>query len=785
MKRLVFVALLIFAYAMGSSLYAQKKRTDANIIGHVVCNNEHIPFANISIKGTTIGTTTDETGHYQLINMPEGTHTLVAQSMGYTTVIKEITIKSGETKEINFQLEEDALNLDEVVVTADRNAVNRTEASVIVNTITPKVFATTQSVTLSEGLNFSPGLRMENNCQNCGFSQVRMNGMEGAYSQILINGRPIFSSLAGVYGLELIPSNMIERVEVIRGGGSALYGSNAIAGTINLILKDPVNNSYEASANTGLIGVGVDGSASPAEDYSANFNTSLVSSDSRTGMAVYGFYRDRSPFDANDDTFSEIPELDNTTVGARVFHRFGARNKLSADFFNIREDRRGGDQHGTIEHESKIAESLKHNITTGALTYEQFFREEDMFSVYLSGQKLNRDSYYGAAQSLSSYGNTSDFTSVIGSQYNAKFTNSSLIGGVEYKSAALKDKKMGYPDLENAYMDEGAFVVPHTPNSIVADQKSSTFGAFAQYDMEFYKFKVSIGGRFDHYSIEDNLPGGEDKSDNNFSPRATVKYDFTEHLQGRLSYSQGYRAPQLFDEDLHVAAKPGVTYVHKNSPDLKKETSYSYMGSLDFHKRIGAVYVGVLAEGFYTRLNDKFSSVFNEEPNEQGEIVYTRVNAQGVTEVKGGNLEVNIVPSKKVSFSGGFTYQKSEYEEPQAFDETEYLRTPNAYGYFTMDWDPFESFCISATGNYTGSMLVPYGVEELRESDPFYDLGLKVRYSIRINGAKMQLFAGMKNIFNAYQDDFDRGEEREPGYVYGPMEPRTVYLGIKVGNFIK
>jgi outer membrane receptor for ferrienterochelin and colicins len=90
-------------------------------------------------------------------------------------------------------------------------------------------------VTLSEGLSFSPGLRIENDCQNCGFSQVRMNGMEGPYSQILINSHPIFSGLAGVYGLELIPTNMIERIEVVRGGGSALYGSNAIAGTINII----------------------------------------------------------------------------------------------------------------------------------------------------------------------------------------------------------------------------------------------------------------------------------------------------------------------------------------------------------------------------------------------------------------------------------------------------------------------------------------------------------------------------------------------------------------------
>ena len=240
-----------------------------------------------------------------------------------------------------------------------RNKTNRKESSVIVNTITPKLFATTQSVTLSEGLNFCPGIRIENNCQNCGFSQVRMNGMEGPYSQILINSRPIFSGLAGVYGLELIPSSMIERVEVIRGGGSALYGSNAIAGTINLILKDPINNSYEFGINSGATGVGIDNSGDPALDYSVNFNTSIVSSDNKSGLALFGFYRDREPFDADNDSFSEIASLKNTTIGTRLFHRLDSRSKITVDFFNIKEDRRGGDKHEYPVHEAGIAEAVK------------------------------------------------------------------------------------------------------------------------------------------------------------------------------------------------------------------------------------------------------------------------------------------------------------------------------------------------------------------------------------------------------------------------------------------
>jgi len=245
--------------------------------GHVVSKGEHLPFVSVTVKGTTIGTATDESGHFLLVNLPEGKLTVKAQAVGYKPSEKEFTVKRGETKELIFDLQEDVLGLEEVVVTGDRNEKNRRESSVIVNTITPKLFNTTNAVTLSEGLNFSPGVRMENDCQNCGFNQVRMNGMEGPYSQILINGRPVFSGLAGVYGLELIPSNMLERIEIVRGGGSALYGSNAIAGTINLILRDPIRNSYEFGLTGGRSGIGQDGSGSDAGDYSVNGNTSVVS----------------------------------------------------------------------------------------------------------------------------------------------------------------------------------------------------------------------------------------------------------------------------------------------------------------------------------------------------------------------------------------------------------------------------------------------------------------------------------------------------------------------------
>lgn len=250
----IYISLILLL--LFPSLSAQKQKTDANIVGHVTSGGEHLQYATIAVKGTAIGTFTDETGHFQLTNLPPGEKTVTASCVGYKPVEKIVVLSENQTVELKFDLEEDLLNLSEIVVSVDRSEQKRTDAPVIVNTISPRMMVSTNSVTLSEVLNFSPGLRIENNCQNCGFTQVRMNGMEGPYSQILINSRPIFSGLAGVYGLELLPANMIERVEVVRGGGSALFGSNAIAGTINIILKEPSASSYELGINGGLTGIG-------------------------------------------------------------------------------------------------------------------------------------------------------------------------------------------------------------------------------------------------------------------------------------------------------------------------------------------------------------------------------------------------------------------------------------------------------------------------------------------------------------------------------------------------
>ena len=793
-KRKATVFLLFFClFGYQKAIYSQKllDNTDANIVGHVVSMGQHIPFASIGLKGTTIGTSTDATGHYHLIDMPLGNQTVFVSVIGFKPQERQVLLEKGTTIEVKFDLVEDVLNIEEVIVSANRSEQKRMESPVIVNTLSPKLINATQALTLGEGLSFSPGLRLENNCQNCGFSQLRMNGMEGPYSQILINSRPIFSGLAGVYGMELIPTNMIEKIEVVRGGGSALYGGNAIAGTVNIIMKEPKFSGFEAGSNYALSGYNTEGKAS--HDYSVNFNASVVSDDARSGASVYGFSRKREIYDANNDGFSELAPLANLTFGGQIFHKFDYRDKLTIDYFGIKEQREGGNMQDYTLHERDIAESLTHDMNVGGLKYERYLREYDMLTLYASGQLLNRDSYYGAEQSLADYGNSKGITYNLGAQYKFHLDNGSLIVGVENTTDLLKDMKLGYLDLDSVIIDwsDSSITHPRYDNTLVADQSSVSSGAFAQYDITINQFKASIGARIDNYMIEDFAHKTEAvKSNTVVSPRLSAMYNILDGLQLRSTYSQGYRAPQIFHEDLHIETSGLRQVTHENDPNLKQESSQSYLLSFDYNRLIGTTYTAVLLEGFYTVLDDAFANELGD-PDESGNVIYTRVNSSGA-KVQGINVELRLKPNSMFEFSSGFTSQISEYKEVQDWGTKKFLRTPNQYGFFMLNYQLMKDLSLSANANYTGTMSILYeGVEDkpvdlngLIESESFFDLGLKLNYTLKLGNADCQVLGGIKNIFNSYQSDFDSGIERDPAYVYGPLSPRTIYFGIKFGNLL-
>lgn len=301
-----------------------------SITGKISTEGESIPGISVLLVEISKGGVSDKNGSYKIDNIKPGNYSIRVSALGFRTIKDSITIKAGQNVERNYKLVEDILNMGETVVTGTRNQIERHNSPVIVNTISNRTFQATQSLSVAEGLSFSPGLRLENNCQNCGFTQLRMNGLEGPYSQILINSRPVFSALAGVYGLEMLPANMVEKVEVVRGGGSVLYGGNAIAGTVNIITKDPIKNSFEASINQAFI----DGDT---PDRTVSFNGAVVSDDLNKGVTFFGFNRDRNPWDANGDGYSEIVKLRNNTFGFDAFWNTTDRSKLKLGAYHITE----------------------------------------------------------------------------------------------------------------------------------------------------------------------------------------------------------------------------------------------------------------------------------------------------------------------------------------------------------------------------------------------------------------------------------------------------------------
>mgnify|MGYP003289914346 CR=1 FL=1 len=736
--------------------------SDAHIHGHVIDRNsgEHLPYIVVMLKGTTIGVTTENTGHYMIRNVPEGTFTVEVSAIGYKTVSREINIRKGRSYEVNFVLEEDHVQIDGVIVSATRSETTQRMSPTLVNVVGMDVYNKTSSTTVAQGLAFQPGVRVENNCQNCGFQQVRINGLDGQYTQILIDSRPIFSALAGVYGIEQLPANMVDRVEVMRGGGSALFGSSAIAGTINIITKEPVRNSSSISHTT----VSIDGTS--ALHNTTDINASIVSEDNKLGLAVFGQNTSKDAWDANGDGFTELSKISGQTLGFRGYVKTGLYSKITAEYHHLQEFRRGGDNLDLPPHEAMIAEQTKHGINTGGLKYEQFSKnQKHRFNVFASLQHIDRESYYGAGMDPNAYGKTLDLTWVAGAQYvfkadNCLFMPADLTVGLEYNEDYLRDNMWGY--------------------GRTTDQTVRIASAYAQNEWKTEKWGILIGGRLDKHNLIKSVI---------FSPRANLRYNPTENINFRASYSYGFRAPQAFDEDLHIDNVGGTVSMIVLADDLTVEKSQSVSVSADLYHSWGDWQGNLLVEGFYTDLDDVFA--LNELGfNDEGILIKERGNESGAR-VFGGNLEGKIAWRDLLQVQAGVTLQKSEYKEARAWGEdveatTKMFRTPGVHGYVTASYNPVKQLALSLTGTYTGSMLVEHhaGMIERNmtvQTPDFIDMGFKAAYDFRLyKSFSLQLNAGIQNMLNSFQDDFDTGADRDSGYMYGPTLPRTFFLGIRL-----
>ena len=731
---------------------------DAHLTGHVLdeTTGEHLPYVNVQLKGTNIGTVTDETGHYLLKDLPVGRQIIVFSYVGYETLELPINIVEDKTVELKATLREVSQQLNSVVVTANRYATKRQETATIVNVLSPQLFETTAVSCVADALCFQPGLRVENTCSNCGKTDLRINGLQGQYTQILMDSRPVFSSMASVYGLEQVPAAMIDRIEVMRGGGSAVYGANAIAGVVNIITKEPVRNFVNVSNISNV-------NEHAGYDINTSLNGSVMSDSRKIGAYIFASHRTRSAYDRDKDGYSEVPQLRSTTAGTRLFFKTSAYSKITMEYHHTTDYRRGGNKRDEEPHKADIAEQLRHNIDAGSVAFDWFSPDDKHFiSAYSAIQHIGRESYFGAGRDTAAYGRSSDLTSNTGIQYRFSYPCGLMKGdltvGAEYTYNGLYDRMLGY----NREMN----------------QKVHIAGAYVQNEWKNEQWSVLIGARVEKHNLLRNPV---------VNPRATFRYTPIEGLVFRAGYSSGYRAPQAYDEDLHVAAVGGAVSLISLDPNLRPEYSHSATLSADWYKQFGKWEVNLTAEGFYTYLQDVFF-LREDGLDASGNVLFTRTNAPGAW-VGGLNIEGKVSFSHWFTFQLGYTYQQSRYTVAQQWSadvapQTRMLHTPDNYGYMLLDIYPVKDFTISINGKATGSMIVPHLAgyipkDEETLAPSFWDLGIRLAYDVHLyKHYCLEISAGVKNILDQFQRDIDKGEFRDASYIYGPTTPRTYFAGL-------
>ena len=635
-----------------------------NIKGDISVEGEGVAFANVVIEGLNVGASSDQTGKYTLKNVPLGRHNIIVSSVGMKTQKKEIIVVSGINK-LNFDLEKTTFNLNQVVVTATKTMKKKTESPVIVNIINSEKMESVQACNLSEALNFQSGLRVETDCQTCNYTQLRMNGLLGGYSQILINGRSIFSPLAGLYAMEQLPVNIIEKIEIIKGGGSSLYGSSAIAGIVNIITRTPVKNASSFSYNFHNIN-------QKASENSFYINIDLLL-ESKKGVSFFGNIRDREWYDHNGDRFSELPRINDKSFGMNLFFHPFANHKLQMSIASINEYRYGGQMIDVLPHFAMQSEERNHKILLGNIDYQINFDSKSLLSVYLAAQSTGRDHYTGVRPDVSS---EEDTVHLLDPPYGSSLSVTRQAG---FQIDHSIDDFFGAHvfSLGGEYMGDDVYDEISSYNYIL-DQEILNIGWFVQSDWRLNnRFSVLSGSRFDSHSLLENII---------ISPRLSLLYNYEKRTQFRVSYSSGFRAPQAFDADLHLAfANGGVSRIFLDK-DLTEERSNSYTFSINHDKPSYNYIYGFTLEMFYTELMGVFYQEYSGF-DEFGQI-FTKKNGSGAI-VYGFHAESRLNISQKFQFESGFTIQESYYNSAVLHSENlspirKFLRTPSKYGYFMM-----------------------------------------------------------------------------------------------------
>ncbi len=730
---------------------------NAQVEGRIVSNNKPLEFANVLLKSSSFGTYTDSSGYFLLENIPPGNYELIASMIGFQTFTQKIIIKSGEMLQLgDLIVEENALGLQEVVVTGTMKATYVTDSPIKIDVITAKQLDTylpTAASSIVESIQLVNGVQEVIACGICYTNSISINGLPGPYTAILMDGTPIYGNLAAVYGLNGIPNMIIDRFEVIKGPNSTLYGSEAVAGVINIITKDP--------AKQPLLSVDIMGT-SHLESFG---NVALAPKFNKINGYIglnYAYINDYEDF--NKDGFGDGVNLDRYSLFTKWNVDRESNKKFTITGKYYYEDRRNGVQ--------EFLKNRNYKMLRGSdLIYGEsiYTNRAELFGTYEFDTKVNirldyslshhvQDSYYG-----SDYYKAKQNIAFANFIWDKQFDKHTLLSGLTARYQNYDDNTVATQSPDNQFIP----------------------GIFLQDEWTVHKNLTLLGGaRLDHYDAHDII----------FAPRLNIKYKPGTWTTFRTNFGTGFRVVNLFTEDhAFVTGQRTVEIIG----DLKPERSYNASFNLNHIFTWGESQGSVDLEGYYTYFMNKIIPDYDMP----GKIIYA--NTAGHAETRGIGINLNQSFIFPFSYNIGFNIQKVTQTEP---DESDILQTnniefaPEWSGVFTANYrwkKPKITFAY--TLRVTGPMALPK-VFDLNEngdplpqsrptrSEPFAFQNMQISKDFSKN---FNLYIGIQNLMNYRQQISPLIGYNDPttplgfspyfdtAYAFSPLHGREFYLGAK------
>ena len=694
MKFYLKILLLIFSVTCSSQ--------NNSLTGKISDRLENLSYANIYIQNTKFGTSSNDEGYYQIKNIPSGTYKIVVSSIGYNTKTIEITFNKDEKIIQNFSLVSDN-SLDEIVVSGNLKPVSKSASSVPVDVYSKSFFKKNPTPSIFESLQNVNGVRPQLNCNVCNTGDIHINGLEGPYTFVLIDGMPIVSGLATVYGLTGIPQALIQRVEVVKGPASTLYGSEAVGGIINIITKKPSNSPL----------LFVDSFSSSWEEINTDIGFKYNASKKIQGLLGINYFNYQNIIDNNNDNFTDLTLQNRISIFNKLNIERSNNKLFTVAFRYVYEDRWGGE---TNWNKSFRGTDLVYGESIYTSRWETFGTYElpttENIRLQFSANGHHQDSFYGTdsykADQLIAFGQL---------VYNKKIKKKhDLLFGIAYRYTTYDD---------NTFATSESDGVTNKPSIIHLP------GVFIQDEMNLSnQHKLLIGARYDYNSLHGTI----------FSPRVNYKWNSKNNKNIlRFSVGNGFRVANIFTED-HAALSGAreVVFEGELSPETSWNANVNYVKKISINNTL----VSLDASGFYTHFNNRILPDYETDPNK---IIYANLNGFSVS--KGVSLNSNISFPLGLTMNIGATLMDVSIHENNI--KKRQLLTESFSGVWSISYKIKKSrIKIDYTGNVYGPMKLPLlsELDPRKGVSPWYSIqNIQVTKNI---GTSWEMYGGIKNILN-------------------------------------